>query len=279
MRPNPPAAHSMRQRAFTLVEVLVALVILIAVVLILTQIAGGVATATTSGHKRMDADGQARLVLDRLAFDMEKMLKRDDLDYTFQNASGNDFLSFYAATQGYSSLARSVSVLGYRINAQYQLERAAKGIDWSAADGAVFTPFVSGTQTQQLVSTALQPTLADTDYQVLGDQVFRFEFSYLVNGTASGSGPKLTTISPAKISDMLALVVSIAVLDQKSRAVLSGTAPLATLANLLSDPQDGQDTAENWTRIVNSPPVPPSAGIPTSVVSAIRIYQRYYYLQ
>jgi len=264
------------QRAFTLVELLVSMVILGAIILLLTQLFNGVLLTTGPSHKHMDADGQARMVLDRIAFDFAGMLRRDDVDYSLAQISGTDSISFYSEVQGYG-LSRSVSVVGYRINSQYQLERAAKGMDWSSVS---FIPFVSGSQIQTLARPNTLPALSGTDFQVLGDQVFRFQVCYLVTGSTTGM-TALTTKPPASRVNLQAIVVGIGVLDGRSRLVVS-PAQMQALANTLRDPVDGEEPATVWNNIIlrvdRSAAFPPS-GMPQAAASAVRIYQRYYYLQ
>ena len=54
--------------------------VLALLVLFVTSFVNTAATVTTLGNKRMDADAQARQLLDRMAVDFAQMVKRDDLD-------------------------------------------------------------------------------------------------------------------------------------------------------------------------------------------------------
>ncbi len=65
---------------FTLAEVLVSVGVLVLLVLLATQLLNRAATITTLGHKRMDADSQAREIFDRMAIDVMQMVKRLDVD-------------------------------------------------------------------------------------------------------------------------------------------------------------------------------------------------------
>ena len=84
---------------FTLVELLVTMVVLALMVIMLVQLTNSTALSVTQGTRLMEADGEARLVLDRLAFDFAGLLPRDDVDYSFVRQTGDDFLSFYTETQ------------------------------------------------------------------------------------------------------------------------------------------------------------------------------------
>src|SRR6476620_5282914 len=70
-----------RRAGFTLAELAVSVGVLVVLVLLFTQLLKSTATVTTLGHKQMDADAQARQVLDRMAVDFAQMVKRSDVDY------------------------------------------------------------------------------------------------------------------------------------------------------------------------------------------------------
>ena len=66
------------------------------------------ATATaTMSRKHIDADEEARLVLDRMGSDLARMVKRPDVNYIFcKNTGGgttgaNDAMFFYSEAPGY----------------------------------------------------------------------------------------------------------------------------------------------------------------------------------
>ena len=71
---------SSRVSAFTLAELLVSMGVLVLLVLLFTQLLNSAATVTILGHKRMDADSEARQVFDRMAIDFAQMVKRTDVD-------------------------------------------------------------------------------------------------------------------------------------------------------------------------------------------------------
>src|SRR6266567_2289510 len=86
-----------RFSAFTLAELLVTMSVLVLLVFLFTQLLNSAATTMTLGNKRMDADSQARQLLDRMAIDFDQMLKRSDISYYVKtgntqpgNQPGND---------------------------------------------------------------------------------------------------------------------------------------------------------------------------------------------
>src|SRR6184192_3307777 len=96
---------------FTLAELLVTVGVLALLVFLAAQLLITAAAVTTLGHKQMDADAQARQLLDRMAIDFAQMIKRSDVDYYLKSSAaaplrhvlqpGNDQIAFYSAVPGY----------------------------------------------------------------------------------------------------------------------------------------------------------------------------------
>ena len=287
------------------------------------QLMGGAMSATLGGYKHMDADTQARMVLDRMAFDIAKISKRSDVDYYFSKNSGNDQMAFYSESGGYypssaspSTQGGEVSLAGYRINSNYQLERLSKGLIWNGVtppsdpnpdppSPMVFLPkTILGTwpQVQGTAGT-------DTDYQVIGDQIFRLEYCFLVQNntisaiSAGATNPDNTTTvstNPAifdspwyppdttinGLQDVVAVIVSIAVLDTQSRTMLGNTAAQNTaLQTAVSNLADDGNTTANYPSSATLPVtlwkaklIGAGLGLPKAVNSQVRFYQRYCYI-
>src|SRR6266480_281067 len=72
---------------FTLAELLVSVGVLVLLVVLATQLLNSAATITVLGHKQMDADSQARQILDRMAIDFAQMVKRSDVDYFLKSSA------------------------------------------------------------------------------------------------------------------------------------------------------------------------------------------------
>ena len=151
--------------AFTLVEILVSLAILVLLVVLFGQIITHATTITRVDSRHVDTDTQARVVLDRISADIGRMLKRTDLDYYVKqpqgyNGHGNghayghkvqtgqqgsDQIAFFCQTPAYpesgsftAAQQGSVALVAYRINedntqpAYLRLERMAKGMLWNS---------------------------------------------------------------------------------------------------------------------------------------------------
>ena len=129
--------------------------VLVLLVLLFTQLLNSAATITTLGHKQMDADSQARQLLDRMAIDFAQLVKRSDVDFFAKGTvapnsvggamAGNDQIAFYSAVPGYYPSTGSqspVSLVAYRINSDStassynRMERMGKGlgVEWRLYD-------------------------------------------------------------------------------------------------------------------------------------------------
>jgi hypothetical protein len=115
------------------------------------------------------------------------------------------------------------------------------------------------------------------NYEVIGPQVFRFEYYYLLkNGTFSDI-PWDTTAhtSVSGMQDVSAIIVDIAVIDPKSRVLLTDS-QVTTLAAGLSDYAAGMVPGQlraNWQTYLDR-----ITSLPRPAISGIRLYERYFYL-
>jgi prepilin-type N-terminal cleavage/methylation domain-containing protein len=276
--------------AFTLVELMLTTAILAILVLFVTSLVNSAATITTLGNKRMDADTQARQLLDRMAVDFAQMVKRDDVDLFAKGTvaprsaggamAGNDQIAFYSAVPGYYPSTGSqspVSLVGYRINAIAgttafnKMERLGTGLVWNGVSSdtpVVFLPLtISGNWPAATSSTTSDPSAR---YELIGAEVFRFEYSYvLTDGTR-------TITPPASISGIAAIVVDIAMIDPKSKVLLTNP-QITTLAGQLDEYSAGMTPGQLlalWQSKLDANP----SGLPRPAVSAIRLYERQFYL-
>jgi prepilin-type N-terminal cleavage/methylation domain-containing protein len=312
------------EAGFTLTELLVSMAVLVVLVLLATQLLNSAATITTLGHKQMGADSEARQLLDRMAIDFTQMVKRNDVDYFAKGTaapnsvggpmSGNDQIAFYGNVPGYYPSTGSqspVSLVAYRINslnvaaAFNKLERLGKGLVWNGVS-ATDKPVIFWSTFTSTWPAATSSSLADSDgnYEIMGPQVFRFEYYYLlkgqtVNGTTYASIPssvpwdtRVSTCcatSPGSpcchdrvwgMQDVAAIIAHIAVIDPKSKVLLTN-AQIATFstsgaANFLSDYTAGMTPGQlraQWQTTLNG-----ITSLPRPAISGIRLYERYFYL-
>jgi prepilin-type N-terminal cleavage/methylation domain-containing protein len=154
-----------RAAGFTLAELLVSIVVVVIITLIASQVMTSATAITRTGNKHFDTDTQARVVLDRMALDFAKMVKRTDVDYYIKQPNkynghgnghgcgqgrngdkGSDQIAFYSQVTGYypSTTAAEqspISLVVYRVNEgsnasdRYgRLERMAKGLLWNGVE-------------------------------------------------------------------------------------------------------------------------------------------------
>ena len=323
-----------RGRAFTLIEVLVSMTVLVLLIGVIAQMTGGVASIVGRGGARIDTDGQARALLDRMAIDIGAMVKRPDVDYylkgrpsTSLTQPGNDQIAFYSAVPGYfasgttPTTESSVSMVAYRVNSTtMHMERLCKGMSWNGAStgntmGFLPVPLASPLPTPTpsslptptpapIVAAAFpeaaeptdpDPTHPDLDWEELGPQVFRFEYYYVLKGqiglvTSTSGSPQIYSsmlsivpwyaaipghTSVNGMQDVAAVGVLIAVIDPKSRVLLTNT-QLTSLANNMEDAPaaltDPGVIEQSWLNTVNS------STLPKRATAAIRVYTRCFYL-
>ena len=131
---------------------------------------------------------------------------------------GNDKIAFYSSVPGYYPSTGSqspVSLAAYRINPQNKLERMGKGLVWNAVSFSttqtpiVFMPIpmASPIPTPELPASPPNPLPTPawseintpngnwSDSEVIGPQVFRFEYYYLLKGQPDPINPG-TTYTP-----------------------------------------------------------------------------------
>jgi prepilin-type N-terminal cleavage/methylation domain-containing protein len=281
---------------FTLVEILVALTLLVLLGVLVTQLVNGVSTTIVNTGKHMDEEIQARMIFDRMANDFSRMVMRDDIDYVFlKQTGGNDRMFFYSEAPAYfdttvSASAKSmVSLVGYQINSDLQLERLGMGLAWEGATdesenppkpgGMVYLtyPTTSGSAYLQSTIRGNWPKTLSADskinenFHVIGECVYRLEISFLLTDGALSNTPYLSPHTTFNIRDISAIVVAIAILDSSSRKMVTDYSQMVTA---LGDSVDGTAIAETWA---NSNYLTGS-GIPKAAASHIHIYQRYFYL-
>jgi hypothetical protein len=354
----PLQLRQLRLSGFTLAELLVSIGVLVLLVFLATQLLNSAATITTLSHKQMDVDSQAREVLDRMAIDLAQMIKRSDVDYYLKSPStpqsGNDQLAFYSAVPGYYPTSPGytrkspLSLVSYRINslstsASYnRMERMGKGLAWngfSSSSDLVPIMFLPQTISGNWPS-AVNTSAVDSAYEIIGPQVFRFEYYYLLKGqtclttgttyppifsatpwdtridclsccpsppptpaptatptatpTPAGTPTPAPTppvlcchTSPQGMQDVAAIIVDIAVIDPKSRtlvtdcqlAKLNGAPPPPSCSQeqILVDYAVGMTPGQlltQWRAAIDSNTV----RLPPPAISGVRVYERCLYL-
>lgn len=305
---SPHMRQSAQRHAFTLVEILVSITVLTLLVVLVSQLTNSTASIVTHNRKHMDADSQARLVFNRIALDIGAMVKRSDVDYSSfksptETQDGNDHFAFYSEGVGYftgdpSSFTgndrSAISLVSYAVlqdparGGRMVLQRLSKALGWEADSGGggkwrsmAFLPATLKGQWNDLFTK-------DPDYTTVGSEVFRMEYTYLLkpdNSDPANPKPARLSTTPWYIGshssvdgfrDVAAIVVAIGVLDSNSNVIVDPNN--TSLAKALRDAEDGKDIMSSWVSVINDPNFATLANIPKPAASAVRVYQRYFYL-
>ena len=297
-------------RAFTLTELLVAVAVLTLVAVMGSRMINSAATITTLGNKHMDTDSQVHSVLDRMGLDFVQMIRRSDVDYFVKTGdqNGNDRMAFFSTVAGYypSSGSQSpLSLIAYRINSELssassnKMQRMGKGLLWSSVAPTpspspspspnppwiIFGP--AGTLPANWPSaTTGDPTdqnYGDADYELIGPQIFRFEYFYLLKTGAISDLP-----GASGMQDVAAIVVALACIDPQSRALISdcqisgnpgcGAFTNNGLVQRLEDFKPATHTRISDLTVSWQATLDGIADMPRVAISSVRIYQRSFYL-
>ena len=283
-----------RAKAFTLAELLVSVGVLVLLTLLATQLLNNAATIMTLGHRQMDADSQARELFDRMAIDFAQMIRRADIDYYLKSSTtandcrlctrqrGNDQIAFYSTVPGWSAITGAqqgpVSIIGYRINVSgttlsNRLERLGEALVWN---GATSDTRSDGRPASVIFWAPLNPwaNLTTNPFDIIGRDVFRFEYYYLLKNGDLSSTPWYATSSVRGLQDVSAIIVDVAVIDSKSRVLLSNS-DIAGLAEDLAD-YNGQapgGSLAGWRATLDG-----NMTLPRPALSSVRLYERSFYL-
>jgi hypothetical protein len=283
-----------RFSAFTLAELVLSMGALVLLVLLTSQLLDSAATIMTLGHRQMNADSAARELFDRIAIDFAQMVKRSDVDYYLKSSTtasdctlctrqrGNDQIAFYSTVPGWSALAGAqqspVSIVGYRIHVSAdtfsnRMERLGEGLIWN---GATSDRRGDGRPASVNFGAPLNPwaNASNTPFDVISPDVFRFEYYYVLKNGDLSSTPWYTISSVRGMQDVSAIIVDIAVLDPKSRVLLTNS-DITALAQELPD-YGGQvpgGLLAGWRTALDA-----NRTLPHPALSSVRLYERCFHL-
>ncbi len=277
-------------RGFTLVEMLAAVAVLIILIFMVTSLMRSASVTISNSNDHLNADDQARLVLDRMQMDFARMLKRNDVYFQFtRDSAGNSKFTFYSETPGFNASGSTattqsnLSLVTYQVDpTTYRLERIGQGYQW----------------TDMSFSTNA-PTLAvpASDTHVLSASVFRMEVAFLMRKDDSDFLITSTAPTPGSqaFQNFWAVMVAIAVIDPNSQKLVNGSSypsmiealPAFSGAQTIAlNSSSGPDASEMdpilsvWHAAVdNASGFAQTTGIPLQAAQQVRIYQRIFYLQ
>ncbi len=357
-----PAPIRTVRLGFTLLELMASIGILVLLVAVVHQLVSSATLSTVSATRLMDSDNQARLIFAKMAEDFASMYRRADVNYYFKSQSGNDAFYFYSQAPGHiasqevagttDASINSASLVGYRVSdsvsggTRVELERLGRGLRWMdlSAQAAENGAATSVQHLPSLIKNAFSQAIADVynnttnpstsasatnQWDVIGDQVFRMEFCFLLrdgtfslkpvlaastnsNNLEANAAPTTTADSsagygvgsrwydtttqiayqctnaaagaavwaPQGLADVKAVVVTLALIDTKSR-VSTGIASIRNAISSLSDtpatnPGSMQKT---WVQKANdTASLVRETGLNRTTASSVRVYERFFYL-
>lgn len=278
-QPVPGERHRL-SGGFTLVEVLVAASLFLLLAVFVAQMVGSISAGSASSTKRLSADDEARMILDRMQGDFASMVQRADADPEFLEASGNDSFFFISQSPAFSTNSSTnnsqMALIGYMVT-NGGLARYSMGYGW---DQLTFLTNGANAGTYDL-STNIDNTNFATNF--IGPSVFRMEMALLIkpgsiniSGTTNSTNVfyQSTTNTRNGIRDVAGVVVTIGILDQTSRKIVLGSA-ITNLASVSYFP-DFTSTGIPVSRWISNLPTVSIPGLPNSAKSQIRVYQRYF---
>ena len=273
--PGPREQHRL-SGGFTLIEILVAASLFLLLAIFVAQMVGSISKGSASSTKRLSADDEARMILDRMQGDFASMVQRADADPEFLEASGNDSFFFISQSPAFSTNSSTnnsqMALLGYAVT-NGGLVRYSMGYGWdqltfltNGANGGAYD-----------LSTNVNNTNFVSD--LIGPSVFRMEMGLLIKPGSTNNGVSVptnvfyqsTTNTTNGIRDVAGVVVTLGILDQTSRKIVTPTA-LSNLesASIFPDCTTSGIPVSTW--ISNLPAI----NLPPPAKSQLRIYQRYF---
>lgn len=268
---------------FTLIELLVAAAILMAVCVLLMKLVSATQGAAGFSLRRLDADSQGQLALDRMFLDLTSAQIRRDMPYTLTNSTDGSptlaFLTHVNAADG----SRGLSLVSYRLakdtgsgapvmTGRLCLQRASRGLDW---DQAGFMGYKADGTSLAMSDLPADLGIQDSDYDVLADGVIRMAVSYQKSDGTLQVQPALIDGNP-DLSQVNALVVTLVVIDARSLRLLTPS-QVDAIAAAFPAPTSGATPAAVWSDTAGDPAHFP--GFPQEAVKSLRVYQRFFALQ
>jgi len=273
----PFSIHPGSRRAFSLIELLVAVAVMVVILILLLQISGSTLLATRVSRQQLEASQQIRHALDSLALDLANRVTGHGLTLcAARDDDGNTRLAFLA---GGRSPNRDGQAPSRFLSIRYELD----GTDLIKRIAPV------GWDDPKLMDAVLAPVQPETIRLASG--ILRFEMvavlhdGTVVSLTQTGDW-KTSSIGgqsiPAPFSGLVldgdsaqrirSLIIGIAAIDARSLE-LPG---VSTAGAKLPSPPVGRTPLETWTGALLSGSLDP---MPPAATAVLRFDQRSYLLQ
>ncbi len=241
------------RKAFTLVELLVAMAVLTLIMMLFTQVLNSVSGAYTRGRNDAESYSTGRALLDAVGRDLQCAFIREDL-VSFPEAGNSRRLAFYTAQAGIADdpvAIRDLSFVEYYQSQEADsaaLIRADADIEWSSVEKVAFG------------STA-PPLLTP---RTLSNGILAFDYRFV---TSDGVAAR----KPGKPSSVIAVRISLAVADPKTMQVIRRINALSSMKTALKTAVEEEtllSARSAWEAWINT------ASYPGGVLGGIRFFER-----
>jgi len=201
--------------------------------------------------------------------------------------AGNDQIAFYSAVPGYypaTGEKSPVSLVAYRINSgagsasSQRMERMGKGLVWNGVDPSYTPVAFMPIKIQNSWAAATSSSTSDASYELIGPQVFRFEYYYLLTNGTLANAPPVDGNSRADLSQISAIIVTVAVIDPKSKALLTDPQIASLAGQLIDSPVNINAQQPGYLRAQWQSTLDANTTLPRAAISGIRLYERFIYL-
>jgi type II secretory pathway component PulJ len=267
-------AQPLRSSAFTLVELMVSMSILIIMLAMMASIVSSVSATSAHSFGRMDNFSKARAMLNLMRIDLERGVFRQDLPRFEKGTGTRSEFSFYTMRAGIIGLGgatrdRKISYVAYQLeekNGRIILQRRNRGDDWGVGNASVPLAWAAPAPSTEPRSPVWR---ADEPWRDTSEGVAGFDYAFIHrNG-------KMTRVFDASTSNpTVAVTVSLAVLSEPAETLANDRRKLDPLRQSLAQKAAGaagdawsvKGTWDAWldsADFVDSVPRPVAAGIRT----------------
>ena len=276
---NPPDRPD-RRRAFTLVEVLVAVTVIALILVLLLQVFVFTTSATRIAMQKMEGGDTARVVFDSLNADLMNLVSQQSLTVFAKSSGLNSELVLVTMSRGSQTGTRCMSV-GYKLSSEGALMRYTKPILWNnsalvtqaltvedasnptlLAGGILRFQAVAVLDDGSLVPLAPNPMWNDAlvDGQAVADSFFALNLSDTTTGRKR----------------VRSLIVGLVALDAQGYHILESTRTLAKITTLFAAPEANQVPLDLWETPLSNGTL---NGFPKPAVAVLQAFQHTYSLK
>jgi prepilin-type N-terminal cleavage/methylation domain-containing protein len=280
---TPRLSHPpLRARAFTLVELMTALVILTVMLLAMSTTIAYVSRAWQEGISYLDNYTKARVMLNLLDRDIQLMILRRDTA-AFTDASGNPACAFYTNVEGSPGAAttrvdgRTVSLVQYQLastGTTSVLQRLNYGMNFATSG---VSPAVANSPAPTKLAQLTSLTSLQSEDLSAGVILFQWQF---LDGTGTLRTPPAYTFSysfalPAPSTNPRSVIVSMLVLSNPAYIVAtqnSTTIPALQALFPAGSLPSNTTYAAYWNSILNGAAF--GTALPAPVRGGLQVFQR-----